>query len=589
MTSQQPALHAAALDAPESHAETRDGRPKRSRLVYGALLGLALFFIHQSGTLSAVLQPPPGYEPAWGIRNLDLPQYLTWITAARSRLLIPDYHAPWITEPALFQPLFIAASWIPLPPLAAYYVLSALAYMGAGAALLYAVTAFCPGLEMYALLASACAVPLGMLCVAMAKMFHSPIFILWGLLGMIDYSYNSADGLFRGGQASSLTLSVGTALVLLFMGLLANFVRIVSAPRQETPAPRQETNSRRLALVLAAVSFAAALLHPFEVFVTIAASALPLRQCGRMKVWCGVTAAGLLGLAPYLAASSRALWLRDVAGSMPDVMYPFWIPENFGIVFFLLAYFLLIRFRMDDPGDRLLQSWFLATIALALIPKFTMASHLFDGFAYCVGFLLVRRLAVDRKLLPAILRHRRAVTGIVGAGVAFIAFSLFVLYQQVWKDGRRADPEWLLSAVRPVSERPLLEWLRTHATTDELVLSPPDLAPWIATVPLTSFASHDVFGITFADQLKLASAFFSGEDVNGPLIESYGVRLAVVPSTSPAITRLPASSYRASIGSWRIYEFPDARMKPYPGLSHLKPELAPPLRVRILEWLEHLH
>jgi len=243
---------------------------------------------------------------------------------------------------------------------------------------------------------------------------------------------------------------------------------------------------------------------------------------------------------------------------------------------------------MEDAGDRILQSWFLATIALALIPKFTMSSHLFNGFAYCVGFLLVKRLAGDRKLLPVIARHRRGVTWAVAAGAAFTALSLFVLYQQIWKDGRRAEPEWMLSAVRPVSERPLLEWLRTHAKPHELVLSPAELAPWIATVPLTSFASHDVFGLTFGDQLKLANAFFRGEDVEQELLENYGVGIVVAPSTSPAIARLPMSAYQASVGAWRIYEFPDARMKPYPGFSHLKPELTPPLRVRILEWLRFL-
>ena len=321
----------------------------------------------------------------------------------------------------------------------------------------------------------------------------------------------------------------------------------------------------------------------------IAASALPLYRCGRLRVWFGIAAAGVLGMAPYLIASARSEWLRDVAGIVPDAMYPFWIPENFGIAFVLLAYFLLIRFRMEDAGDRILQSWFLATIALALIPKFTLASHLFDGFVYCVGALLVRRLACDRKLLPVIVRHRRGVIWTVAGIAAFSLVSLFVLFQQIWQDGRRADPEWMLSAVRPVSEKPLLSWLRTHVAPTQLVLSPPDVAPWIATVPVTSFASHDLFALTFDDQVKLANAFYHGDDVAHELLENYGVGIVVAPGDSPAIARLPAAAYRASVGTWRIYEFPDARMKPYPGLAQLKPGTPPPLRVRILELLHFLH
>jgi hypothetical protein len=524
------------------------------------------------------------------LRNLDLPQYITWITTARTTILLPDYHAPWLTEPALFQPLFIAASWIPLPPLAAYYLLNALLYTSGGVALLYAATAFCPGLELYALLASACAVPLGLLIAGFAKIFHSPVLFVWGLIGMIDYSYNSADGLFRGGQAASLTLSAGTALMLLFMGLLATYVKRVTAPEicGDTLTPSRVPGTRPLAVSLVVVSFAAAFLHPFEILVMIAASAVPLKHCGRLRAWIGMAAAGLLGMAPYLASSARSEWMRDLAAVMPDAMYPFWIIQNFGIVFLLLAYLLLIRFRMQEATDQLLQSWFLATIALALIPKFTMSSHLFNGFAYCVGFLLVRRLAADRKLLPVIVRHRRGVTLTVAAVAAFTGVSLFVLYRQIWQDGRRADPEWMLSAVRPVSERPLLEWLRNHAQPNELVLSPPDVAPWVATIPLTSFASHDVFGLTFADQLKLANAFFHGDDVEHELLENYGVGIVIAPSASPAIARLPATAYRASIGPWRIYEFPHARMKPYPGLAVLKPGMTPGLRTRILEGLRFL-
>jgi hypothetical protein len=586
MTRPQPAALATTLPEQFLNA-TRDAaemRPlRRIHLAWGAILGLALFFLHQAGTISGILHPAPGYEPAWALRSLDLPQYVTWITAIRSKILLPDYHAPWITEPAMFQPLFIAASWIPLPPLAAYYTLSAALYMCAGVALFYALAEFCTGLEWYALLASACAVPFGLLIFGLSKIFHSQVLLALGLNGMINYSYNSADGLLRGGQAATLTLSVGTALMLFFMGLLVRYVRAVN--KFAAGAQSSSDSTRPLAVGLAIVAFASAFFHPFEIFVMIAASAVPLYRCGRLRVWLGIAAAGVLGMTPYLVASGRSEWLRDVAGSVPDAMYPFWIPENFGFAFVLLTYFLLMRFRMEDEGDRVLQSWFLATIALALIPKFTLASHLFDGFVYCIGALLVRRLASDRKLLPLIVRHRRGVTRAVAGIAAFSFLSLFVLFQQIWQDGRRADPEWMLNAVRPVAEKPLLNWLQAHAEPHQLVLSPPDLAPWIATVPVTSFASHDLFSLTFDDQVKLANAFYHGDDVAHELLENYGVGFVVAPAGSPAIARLPAAAYRGNVGPWRIYEFPDARMKPYPGLAQLNPGMPPPLRVRILELL----
>ena len=258
MTSQQPAGLATALPEalPKALHDLPEIPPRRAiPLAYGAVLGLALFFLHQTGAISGILHPAPGYEPAWGVRNMDLPQYITWITAIRSHTLLPDFHAPWSTEPAMLQPLFIAASWIPLSPLAAYYTLSAALYVCAGIALIYALAEFCPGLEWYALLASACAVPLGLLIFGLAKLFHSPILLVLGLNGMIDYSYNSADGLFRGGQAASLTLTAGTALMLLFMGLLVRYVRRVSGPEAASHLPA--VSSRPLAMGLVIVAFAA--------------------------------------------------------------------------------------------------------------------------------------------------------------------------------------------------------------------------------------------------------------------------------------------------------------------------------------------
>jgi hypothetical protein len=568
MTYGEIAPQAVTLDAPSDSA-----RKNPLHLAYGAVLGIFLYILHQTAVISGALAPPPGYRAAWAIRNLDLPQYLTWMNAGRTNFLLPNYHAPWVTQPALFEPLFLLAGRIPLPPLAAYHVLSLLLYIVAGVALVYAVRTFCPEHPGYALLASACAVPLGLLVVAAGRLLHASGLFVLGLSGMIAYAYNSADGLFRGGLGASPTLSAGTAFVLLFMAVLARYVR---------------NGKRRHAQILALLAFLSAFFHPFEVFVMVAASAVPLWRCSRIKTWMGIAAGGALGIAPYLLISAGSDWVRDMSDLIRYPMYPFWIPENFGIPFFLLAYLLLIRFRMPREEDGILQSWFLATMVLAFIPGIPFAPHLFDGFAYCVGFLLVRRLAVDAKVLPWLKRYRNVAIPVLAGLVLVTGVSVFLLYQQIWKDGRRADPEWLLSSVRPASEQTLLDWIHAHAAPGSLVLSPPDLAPWIATVPVTSFASHDFFSITYPQQVKLAEAFFAGKNVQRDLLDAYGVRFAVVPDTSLAVSQLPPQALRETIGPWRIYEFPEARMKPYPGLAALDPTLRSSVRTRVLQWIAGL-
>ncbi|MBZ5673798.1 MAG: hypothetical protein LAP61_06085 [Acidobacteriia bacterium] len=545
----------------------------RLKLVYGATLGVFLFFLQQVAVISGVLAPPPGYEPAWALRSLDLPQYVTWLAAGRTSFLLPNYHAPWVSEPAAFQPLFLVAGWIPLPPLAAYQVLSLVLYIAAGMALIYAVRVFCPEHPGYALLASACAMPLWLLVLTISKIFHSLLLFGLGLSGIVSYTYNSADGLFRGGLVAAPTLSAGTAFVLLFMAVLAVYVR---------------NRQLREARILMALAFFSAFFHPFEIYVMVAASAIPLWQCGRFKTWIGVAAAGALGTAPYVFASISSEWLRDVGERIRYPMYAFWIPENYGLPFFLLVYLLLIRFRMSRPEDRVLQSWFLATIVLAFIPGISFPSHLFNGFVYCLGFLLVQRVVSDPQLLPVLHRYRRMAISALAGVVLVTGVSFFLVYRQLWSDGRRAEPEWFLTAVRPASERTLLEWLQTHADRRDLVLSPPELAPWVATIPLPSFASHDFFSITYTDQMKLSDAFYRGENMQNDLLAAYGVRFAVVPASSPAVNRLPAEAFRESIGPWRIYEFPDARMKPYPGLAALEPNLQTSPRTKVLQWLARL-
>lgn len=534
------------------------------RVGWAVALGVFLFLLHHAGVVSGALAPPPGFEPAWTLRNLDVPQYLTWLEAARRQVLLPDYHAPWITEPALFQPLLLAAARTGMPTLAAYYVPVLGGYIFAAFALLYACPVFCPGRETrFALLAAFCAVPFRLIGWLIAQVAPLPKALV--VLGLLDYSYDTADGLFRGGMSNSVTLSVGTGLVLLSMAVLARYV---------------DGGARRHLFWLGGLTFLSAFLHPFEVFVIVAAAVVPLVIARRVWVWVGIALCGLAGLAPYLVLSFRHRWLRDVSEMTRYPLEPFWILANFGIPFVLLVYLLLLRFRLPRPADRVLQWWFLATIVVPFLPGAPFAPHLFDGFAYCVGFLLVRRVATDARLLAVMSRHRRAAWCAVGVVTAISAASLAVLYVQIWRDGRRAEPEWLLSSVRLVSERPLIEWFRRNAGADALVLSPVDVAPWIATAPMVSFASHDVFGITYARQRELAERFYRGEDLRKDLLDAYGVRFVVAPSTM----RMAGGTHRDDVGPWSIYEFPEARMKAYPGLGVLDPSRAPSLRLRLLNW-----
>ena len=195
------------------------------RLAASIILAAGLFGLHNIGVISGALSPPPGFEPAWVVRNLDVPQYLAWLNASRTGALLPDYHAPWQTEPALIEPIFWLASRIPLPAVAAYSAFHFLLYIAAAFVLLYACSVFCPGRETwFAFAMMICAVPWRLYGWLFASLSGS---IEWQALfagGMIDYGYDTADGLLRGGLSNSPTLTIGTLSVLLAMALTVRYL-----------------------------------------------------------------------------------------------------------------------------------------------------------------------------------------------------------------------------------------------------------------------------------------------------------------------------------------------------------------------------
>lgn len=535
------------------------------------MLAAFLFLIHHAGVISGAVAPPAGFEPAWVVRNLDVPQYLTWLNASRSDVLLPDYHAPWLTEPALFEALFLIAARCGLPTIEAYYALHFLLYAAAALVLLYACSVFCPGRETwFAVAMMVCAVPWRLYGWLFGAMFGS---IQWQAIfaaGLIDYGYDTADGLLRGGLSNSPTLTVGTLSILLAMTLVARYL---------------EAPSRGLLAGLCATAFCSALLHPFEIFLIVAAAGGALIYCRRARAWMAVAIAGAAGLAPYIIESARSAWVRDAGEMIRSSFHPFWVLADFGPPCLLCVYLLAIRFRMPEPRDVVLRSWLIAVPVLLITPGVPFALHMLNGFAYCIAFLLVRRIAIDRQIRPLLELHRRVAYGIVAGVLAISVAAIASFEMQLWRDGRRADPVWLLNSIRPKAEGELLDWLRRETAADALIVSPPDLAPWIATVPRVSLASHDFFSITYARQREEDEKFLRGEIDARNLIDAYGARVFVVPASSAAVARMPSGALRAEIGPWRIYAFPNAKMKPYPGLAVLEPGAARSLRWRLFERL----
>jgi hypothetical protein len=528
---------------------------RRSYLLLALLLGLTVFLLNHAAVISGALYPPAGYEPAWVLRNMDTPQYLTWLNAAQSEILLQDYHAPWRTEQALWQPLMLLAARTGLSPLQGYYALHLILYLLTAGALLYAARVFCPGRQMwFALGVAACAIPLRLLAWAMST--GAPL--RWRAIfmpGLLDYGYETADGFFRGGSSTSPTLTTGTLSMLLAMALLTRYL---------------DTSKRWFLAALCSVAFLSALLHPFEIFVIVAASAVPLLLARKLGSWFLVGISGFAGMLPYIVTGALTEWLRDSSESIRAFYHPVWTLMNFGLPCFLTVQLLLMRFRMPLQGDMVLRSWFIAAPLLAMVPGIPVPIHLLDGFAYCIGFLLIRRIASHPKLPGQIQQSPRMARFAFAALMATGVISLGVNYLQVWSDGYRKDG-LLVNTIRQTDERRLLEWLTVHSDRSTLILSPMELAPWVTTIPRHSFASHDVSSLTYNHQTDTLERFLRAEPGSEKVLDEYGVGIAVLPASSPANAQMRPENWRTDIGLWKVYEFPGASMRPYPGRAALDP------------------
>ncbi len=529
-----------------------------------------LFVLNHAAVISGALAPPPGYAPQYVLRNTDMTVYLNSMQASRHAWLAPNFSAPWLTPDELFTPILTLmghlSNFMPWSVLIDYYVMHFLATIGATLLLIGALRYFVPpGRQRTAVIAVIfCSVPFLSIWYVVAKAIGaSP-----GLssLGLIEYTYTTADGLVRGGTSNSITLTFGTAVVLAAVLLLAK---------------RIETGRTRWLWAAAGVNFASAFFHPFEFAVITGTGCLLFGLEGfRTRDWSrairhslALVAAGALGLSPYLILLSRVGWLRDMSAADPG------IPMNvasvllmWGMPAFLTVYALLLRFRPRTPRDEVLAAWcFVAVLLLFAHPPSPF--HLLDGFTYINAMLLVRIGASDPNARTVLERNRRPLVACCCVWFLLCAGAQAATLKQLVRDGRSADPDVLLSAVVPDSERALRQWLRLHASSDDVVLAPGLMSAWLTTIPMHGFAAQDNFSISYGHQSKQSASFYAGEwplEQANQFLHRYGIRWVVVPLKSRAKQYFEARVPEARFGDLALYRLPENHTRPYPGRAEVE-------------------
>jgi hypothetical protein len=513
------------------------------------VFALLLFAANNLNLIRAWLHPPQGWYPVYVTRDLDVAQHLTWVNAMKDQWLAPNFHAAVVTKPGLFSPLMgilghIAALGIDASLV--YAVAQFLLYFVGTCALFWCLRIFTASREQ------AYGVLLCMLCVFSARAFVGLAMFITGRARASPVSYLERDGFIFHGP---ITLTFGTVAVFVSLALIGAYFRC---------------NRNNLYLVSAgAVTGLSGLLHPFEVFAIMAGATLSFICTGwprfrrPLMESLVICVPGTLAVLPYVWFSLRVDWLGPITKRNQFGVDPLpYIFLELGIPAVLALCVLVSAPRMRMPLDIVLQCWFVGALIMLQIPGLAYRWHLADGFTLVTALLLVRQFSTLPPLKVWLVRHRKFAV-IAGGAVLGIGLCIQAVHRYVaFRDGNQVSGDSLVSQ----EEAGTITWLRQHGKREELVLAPPESGPWVATVPVHSFASHWLFSGDYHGQLRKSAEFYSGalgDDRSRHFLQENGVNYVAVPLTSPVIKLLSLQNRVVQIGSWFIYYFPENRMPPY--------------------------
>ncbi len=553
--------------------------PELWRRVLPLILGLLLFIANNLAPLAALSHPRPEYVPLLMPRNQDSAQYLTWIEGYKNAWTIPDYHAPWETEPALRVPLM----WIPAkvssltetPTIYAYLGLQAACYMLAfyGLAFLLRVFAVGSGQKVLAVALMICAVPLRSFALLPALVFKPKA---WALLhcGFEDFLGGSAsEGLLQGASGSA-SITFGTAGALFSLALLGRYFR-----------SGKEIDLWAASLAVALSGF----FHPFEFIPVTAAAAVALLLTER-NLRSALTDLLILGFPAFVVVLFYFL---------PTLTYP-WIGvatdlNRFHSIhishhdFLVLGLPVLLGVGLafwspkgGSRADHFLACYVVVSTFALRMPFLPWPQHFKDGLDYAAAIFVVRKL--DQ--VPSLVRLWASrtqwrigmVTLLVAGGLVPHLYFRYLTYQlgttatEAFGQNPAVAPQY--TTVAPADEVRAVAWLRGHAASRQLILAPLENAPWMATVPMHSFASHWIFSLTDDQQATLSKAFFQGtlsDAESDSLLQSYGVRYVLVPLGNPALRYVGKAELRWTGQNLLLYEFPQNEMRSFPKLQKVSP------------------
>jgi hypothetical protein len=521
--------------------------------------GIALWCINNAGILVAHWRPPAGTVPTWIPIEWDVAQHITWMNAMRNMLIIPNYHLPVITQPALFCMMtFLMAQFTRLGMGAAevYAGFQLILYMTAANCFLSCLRIFrIPrSWVLITILAAAASTP------------ASFGYVAWTAIAS-NSSPNTgviADGLFNPGP---ITLTFGTVSMIVALLLLTRFVL---------------TQQRKYLYAVGVTAAFSGICHPFEVFSIVTATVLTLALTSR-GIWRNafanslfVVVPGLCSVLPYAYFALTVPWMTEITHynriQVPDILH---LVLQRGAPVILVFAAMLVGMRLRKTLDVILQCWFAAILFVLHVPRLPWATHATDGLGVIAALLAVRFLCELSARVSWFSAHQ-----IVLKTISILLIAPAVTGQIEYRylgirDGIRLVSAYGFSAVTPDDEPDMIRWLKQNASDKDLVIAPTDEISWmLATAPVHTYASHWLFSGRYNEQADLRGDFYKGswkpEDARD-FLRTNGITLAVIPDQSPVEPVVSGYQKAAQFRRFAIYRLPNNMPQYRPGFYIQKP------------------
>ncbi|MGO9110001.1 MAG: hypothetical protein ACLP9L_12275 [Thermoguttaceae bacterium] len=372
----------------------------------------------------------------------------------------------------------------------------------------------------------------------------------------------AAEGFFQGVSCSA-SITLGTASALLALAFLGLYFR-----------SGKRNNLWAASLIVALSGF----FHPFEFIPITVAAAFVLLWTGRdwqsslidLSILCIPAVVVVLFYfvptltSPWLKIATDLNRFQKIRITHHEILALGW-PLLLGIV---LAF---SRPKVASRQDCFLACYVVVSAFGLHMPFLPWPSHFKDGLDYGAAILVVRKLDTMPSLMKLWANRSLCRLGIVALLVAAALMPHVYFRYLTYGAGTTATEAFgQNTAVAQVDEVQAIGWLRAHRASGQLILAPLENAPWMATVPMHSFASHWIFSLTDDQQASLSEAFFNGtlsDAASDSLLRSYGVRYVLAPVGSRALRYFRNAELRWTGQRLVLYELPSNDMRPFPLLT----------------------